>query len=173
MLRTVSVIALLCVLSLPARADDTSPDQPVESYRLQTGIVDGIALSMLLLRSQNSGPNWDTLIPLGLTLAAVPPLIHAYHGRGWHAVESVGLRLAIPVLGAVLAKGQDCGPYDDSCYSHQEFREAWGFGIGLGVAMLADTLLLAGGDDRARRVVTPTVVTNKDGGMTFGLAGRF
>jgi len=103
-------------------------------------------LGVTLLKGGNADAAGASLfIGGGLTYFAASPIVHGMHGRSGAALGSVGLRLAVPIvgtyLGAALAGAQHCG--DESCQSRGITGGVVGFGFGMLAASIVDISLLA------------------------------
>lgn len=162
-------------------APPASPDLTTESYRGQVLAADGAALGLGLLalvNGQASGraTNTTSLLELGAaTFLIGAPLVHLLHDRSTHALGSLGLRLALPVLAGFIGSQvhDSCNyPYDGYCDSNGGLHAAIGAAAGIIAASVIDAVFLAGGDERpttTRMIATPLA----GGGATVGLAGRF
>jgi len=108
---------------------------------------------------------------------AVPPVIHLLHGQGGHAALSAGLRLGLPVLGAVAFGYTTCGKSssDSDPLTPCELG-LWVIGAGLGVlgAIGVDAVNATEPiepEATGLRLVPQLAIA--DHRSTFGLAGSF
>lgn len=94
------------------------------------------------------------------------PIVHSSEGNKSGAWKSVGLRLGLPLLGGVIGEAmRDESSGDDDAGASLS-------GIGILTAMVVDWFVLA----KVERPVPgylPYATTNRDGDVTFGLAGSF
>lgn len=107
------------------------------------------------------------------TWVASGPSAHLAHGNPGRALGSVGMRLSLPVLGAVV--GCRLSPPDPFLGCTEGI--ATGFLAGMGIATVLDAAVAwrgtTGERDVARRSrITPTIVAG-DGVRGFGLTGAF
>jgi hypothetical protein len=171
------VLMALITISIRASADDTLPGT---GYRLQTLGVDGITTGLFVGALETRGQTSDQLLEYAFAGFAIgAPTIHLVHHRWGGAAKSLGLRLALPVLGGWI--GSKFGPsLRDNCHDcdaqdgapNNEKQIFAGIGVGVVAAMAVDTWLIAGEDDSREPAITPSVRA-ANGGVSFGLAGRF
>lgn len=140
------------------------------------GTAAGLALGGL---SPISNKN-ETVIALGaLLFVAGAPSIHLIHGERGKALGSLGIRIALPLIGVLV--GERLGPGDNVCATHEgdgggcppraTRGQLIGAGIGAAVAIAFDAVLLA-----RTRVSDPGIaphVGGADSTLTFGLGGAF
>jgi hypothetical protein len=167
----VVAVARVAAAEPPGIAAPVQVPAPVgqQSYRLETVCVDGVAISLTTwaLSSQNSSAGWLA----AATYLAGGPIVHLAHDRPLRAAGSLGLRLALPIIGGLIGSKQGhCS--GDVCGSDQT-----GFGVFTGVvaAAVVDSLWLAEGDGPpapTRASWSPTMSAGP-AGVALGLAGSF
>jgi hypothetical protein len=159
-----------------AAAEPSAPPKRARTYRAQMGLTDGAALGVGylvngLVRTPSNSP-WS-LLPVGLTFVTFAPAMHLTHHNTSSAIESFGLRVALPAAGAAIAWAKwHCvdGPQRD-CYDGNNdttYALLGAFAGGVVAAVIDDVVLARepGPDPVAwAPLVAPTV-----GGVSFGLA---
>jgi hypothetical protein len=165
--------------------------QETVSYRKQILVADGlsvaaIALGPVLARDTDSGGRLAMLGVAGYMFGA--PLVHLAHGRGGAAFKSLGLRTALPMLGALA--GFKLGPNDLVCaQSSESFDGGHGGGscpggsisgaiggllIGSIAAAAIDAKYLAHYETmRTAPTWSASMQPVRGGGMTVGVSGGF
>jgi len=148
-------------------------------YGWQTLIADGASLVVVPIIAGSTESEALAFVALGGYLLA-PPIIHAAHGRWGITFASLGLRIGLPVVAALVgaAVDQDCR---DFCAG-----PVVGLIAGIGGAVTLDAALLSdekvSDEDRdaaaaraARRgfAFTPLLAPRKEGGVDVGLAATF
>ncbi len=156
------------------------------SYKSHIITADLVSLGLMVL-----GPVVDerdaSLSGLGLSgyfLAA--PIVHLAHGRGGAAVKSLGLRVALPVLGGWA--GYRIGPDDTSCVQAVDEYGHGGHGgcddhgsiiglvlgglFGVGTAMYVDAKYLAK-YETTRPAMWSAGITPTRGGASLSFSGSF
>jgi len=169
-----AIVALCCTSSLPTFADEKR-DSPEDSYRAWTFAVDASAAASLLGSYYSQGDTSKRLASAGtVVFLAGTPLLHLAHHRPWSAAGSLAMRVVLPLAGVGLAKAMvPCGALDEgACADRRHASDAIGIGVGVAVAMLIDSALLARGDEPAEPSIVPTVQASHDT-IALGLAGRF
>jgi hypothetical protein len=147
------------------------------SYRWQLALVD-IGSVVLLFSGSDAG------VTGGLAAYTfLAPTIHLAHDEGWRAAGSLGLRLGMPVLGALagimIGAAQKPSGCDDGFDCDSEDAVFVGLALGalagMAVAMVIDDVIIAKPrltHKHTSLVVAPRVnVTPQQ--TTFGLAGSF
>jgi hypothetical protein len=156
--------------------DAPLPDDYTPSYRGQVLGADGAAVGLVFLAAMNGmadgrSTNTTSLLELGATTYLIgAPLIHLVHDRGKAALGSLGLRIALPVIGGLIA-GRVSGSCSDYC-SDNDTAIFLGVLTGLVSATVIDAVFLADADPKpsaTHLAVTPL----RGGGTAFGLAGSF
>ena len=138
----------------PQSAKTVAPSEQTvdgEWYGWQTLIADGAALTLFVggaaLSDTGSGGRTAAILPLALGGSAFflgTPTIHATHGNWGTAAGSLGLRVALPLLGTEIGAGIDrCGVGYDESELCPVGGMAFGALIGLGTAMGIDAALLS------------------------------
>lgn len=205
-MRILPVLAILMTSSIaaaqaPGQTLEYVPaethDEPIAaqtetvSYRKQVLLADGlsvaaIALGPVLARDSDGGGRLALLGVAGYMLGA--PLVHLAHGRGGAAFKSLGLRTALPMLGALA--GFKVGPNDLVCaQTAQSYEGGHGGGscpggsiTGALGGLLIGSIAAAAIDAKylARYETTRTAPTwsasvhhVRGGGMTVGVSGGF
>jgi hypothetical protein len=137
----VAALAVLLAASV-VRGQEAAPafDAPgTESvwYGWQPLLGDAAAVGLvsLGLRGQSKAA---TLAGLGV-FALASPMIHASHGSEWRAAVSLGLRVGLPLGGALLGLA-----LDSNCGQEEEFCGLAGFALG-GLAGTVTAVLLDDG----------------------------
>lgn len=134
------------------------------AYRLQTAGVDAGAL---LLMSTGSSVG----VGVGIaTLALGAPALHLYHHQPGRAAASLGLRVALPLVGmAIGAAGAQRGTDAEIALP------AIGAVLGLAAASLFDITYLSRAEDTAKpaRMLAPAFSAGPNGNVRFGIGGTF
>jgi hypothetical protein len=195
---SIAAVAAVLVTS-PVRAKDPAVTTdaiksapaapPTESaseqwYGWQTLVLDSVAAGAF---AAGVGKHIDALSATGMILyAAGPPVVHGLHGHWGLALGDVALRVAAPVLLALIgvaieeASTPDCGDTGDICLRGLGGGLAGG-AIGYAAAVAIDAAVLA--RERAASVppreihqatllLMPVVNAGKTA-VTAGIAGRF
>lgn len=169
-----------------ARAPDAPPTEPPSDrwYGWQTLIVDSVAAGGFVV---GVGKRIDSLSVTGLLLyGAGPPVVHGLHGHWGLALGDLALRVAAPVLLAIVGVGledattPDCRDTGDICLRGLGGALA-GAATGYAAAVATDAALLAREREttssrreprRAALLLIPVVNTGKSD-FAVGIAGRF
>ncbi len=143
--------------------------EPVGSYRLEVAAVDASVVAALALGHGSGAVGGFALA----TYAVGAPLVHVLHGRPGAAARSMGLRAGMPILGGLVGYGLLSMGHGNSGddISPGAVGAILGVFAGAIAASAIDIGVLAKGDDVPR--VGPAVTPTTNGGMTFGLSGRF
>jgi hypothetical protein len=163
-----TIVVLLA--AQPAFADifDSGPSGPVDSYRLEVVAVDASAVAALAI-----GHNSNAVIGLSIaTYALGAPILHIAHGRIGTGVASLFLRAGLPLLGGLAGYALTADMPDGNDLPGWAGGVAVGLIAGTIAASAIDVGVFAKGDEAPPRVA-PAVAPTSQGGMTFGLAGRF
>ncbi len=145
-----------------------------KGYGLHTFAVDVLWVAVAVAAGEDGGPG---IASLGYLFAG--SIVHGLHGNGRSALYSVGLRVSLPLLGA-LAGGASQGDCDEiDCAA----SIALGAGIGALSALIIDWSALSKkavpfdpGSDVAGRSRTYSIVPQlapARGGAQLGVAGTF
>ena len=113
-------------------------------YGWQTFAADGVA-SAFFLTAVADDYNATLFGFSGVTFALATPTIHATHGNWEVALASVGMRVLLPLMGAIVGGSSDVHVTEDAtggAYSSSKWASV-GAGVGGLIASLADGLLLA------------------------------
>jgi len=175
---------------VPDEEPPAAPALPVEtvSYRKQVMLVDGlsvaaIAIGPLVAQRGGEGGSVSLLGVAGYIVGA--PIVHLAHGRGGAAFKSLGLRTALPMLGALagfklgpndVVCGQSEGPdgHSGGCPGGSFSGAIGGLLIGSIAAAAIDAKYLARYE---RQGSAPTwsasLAPVRGGGMTVGVSGGF
>jgi hypothetical protein len=86
---------------LPPALPEKDPRNGGKWYGAQILAIDGTTLAMAALGFGNEDPDLAAVGALGFLVAT--PIVHGLHGKGGRGWGSVGLRLALPVGGAIIA----------------------------------------------------------------------
>jgi hypothetical protein len=154
----------------PARPKPKPP--PQHWYGWQLLLADAATLS---LYATSDGADAGVACVIGY--AAIPPAIHFLHGQGGRAALSAGMRLGLPVLGAVAFGYTTCGKSssDDDPLTACDLG-LWVLGVGLGVlgAIGVDAVNAYEPVERGSTglLLVPQLAIS-DHRSTFGLAGSF
>ncbi len=179
---------------VPAEAHDepSTAHAQVEtvSYRKQVLLADGLSVAAIalgpVLARDESGGKLAMLGIAGYMFGA--PLVHLAHGRGGAAFKSLGLRTALPMLGAIA--GFKLGPNDLVCAQASDTYEGGhggggcsggsitgaigGLLIGSIAAAAIDSKYLARYETmRTAPAWSASVQHVRGGGMTVGVSGGF
>lgn len=137
-------------------------------YGYQTLLSDGLSFSLLLGSADSEAFGWAGLIGYGLGPAA----IHGNHGEWLSAGLSVGMRFALPYLGAKI--GSDPEPFFGF-----DAGALLGVFVGITAAVVLDSTVLARtkvpGKDKTAGLAPsfrPLLLQSKQGSL-LGLAGTF
>lgn len=167
----------------PVPQAEPLPADYTASYRGQTLGADAAAVGLVLLAAAGVGgqshqSNTTSLLELAAaTYVLGGPMIHLLHDRPGRAAASLALRVAAPLVFAMV--GAAIGRSDPGCtggYCDVGPGESDGAALGglLGVitASVIDAAVFARADPLpASSHLTATAV--RGGGMTFGIAGSF
>lgn len=142
----------------PAPAETASPAPPPEWYGWQILITDGVAISGIVA---GVAADSESLTTLGVFYMGGPVVhwSHGYSGRGW---ESLGLRLGLPLVGALAGVGVASAATE--CHGFGCLGGApVGAGVGALGAMALDVTCLAWEDPpqstRVRTTASPLTVS--------------
>ena len=164
----------------------TAPTTETVSYRSDVLVADGVSLGLVLLGPMTNTPSVSAAGVAGYFLGA--PLMHVANGRGKQALQSIGLRVALPIIGGEL--GWHLGPQDTACFDAAQgidgSREGGcrdqgsivgmllGFTAGGVTAMVIDAKYLA----RYEKKIGPAAnwsasIVPRHGGAMVGVGGAF
>jgi len=169
-MRIAALVVVWVISSAVADAQPALPlddETPVESYRLQVLGADAVSYALLLGSAYAGHDARQTLRGGGASIFLVgAPVVHLVHGRLGRGVADVGLRIAIPAVGALVGSMQG----DD-----EGSGVAAGFLVGAAIASVLDAAWLAGGDEPRPTTGQPvaTTVSPVRGGAMLGLGGSF
>jgi hypothetical protein len=166
-----SLIALVFVTTTTrAFADDAPPEPP--SYLMQTLAADGITLGLGFgsYKTESSTSTRLGEAALGVLVLGAPT-VHLLHKRWGRGAASLAVRIGLPLVGIALggAWGAPCLPARDC--DEYDLNQLKGMAVGAIAAMVFDATLL-GHDVASTPAIAPTV-TAANGGLSFGLGGRF
>lgn len=116
---------------------DRGPRTEEVWYGRQTLVVDGLSASFLLTGMATETPELSVTGGLGYIFGG--PIVHWAHGEVGRGFGSFGIRLGMPVLGAILFSPLDSG---DQPSGRGPSASAAGFGLGMVGAVLMDVSLL-------------------------------
>jgi hypothetical protein len=169
-------IVMLLAMGSTATADHEPPREKPKlerSYRHQVLISDAASALGIV-----GGMQFKSSVPYGLGLAGyglAAPIIHVVNGRPLRGLASLGLRLALPILGGFAGEKYlrdecppDSGFCNDALPTEGFFR---GLAVGAIVAAAVDAVVIA----RPVRVEAgwaPTAHVTRDG-FTIGAGGTF
>lgn len=168
------------------QGSEAPPLGPRRWYGWKGLTVDGAALSLaaaaLVTASGDTqqGEDWATRLVIAGTVAygAGGPAVHLVHDRPWAALGSLGMRGALPILGAVAWRGAvTCPPPGEEYGSCGTGPILFGLAAGAVAAMALDATLLAW--DRPEREAAPGArlglapVISRDGQRELRLVGTF
>lgn len=139
----------------------------------------GFAIAGLV--SVNRERQQEILVAVATVLfVAGPPTVHLFHREPGKALGSLGLRIGLPVIGALV--GERLRPSDVECESYKSDGVGCprrlstgplvGAGIGAAAAIALDALLLARTRVSEPRTITPQVAASGLA-FSFGVAGAF
>jgi len=176
------VVALIVGTSIPARADSPATTR---RYGFELAAADAAALTITAVASTSRG---DRGAIASVSLFTFAPLVHLAHGNRHGAETSLGLRLALPAIGAVAGlvggaaiqhasttcAAEPCEPADGLATG-----AFVGMGIGtlagMGAAMVIDYAFLG----KKRVEIGPEhaawspVVSASQHGVSLGVTGTF
>jgi hypothetical protein len=156
--------------AMPPAPSDATIAQP--SYRAQLALADAAVVGVSLLGSLSANNNAVPTLVIGTYLLG-SPAIHLAHDHGSRAVASLGLRLGLPLLGAMLGAGAACGGRS-SCGTDAAIAvPAIGAVAGVLAASAIDLVYLGREDTIAAPRLSPTVSADGHGSVRLGLTGRF
>lgn len=163
--KRLAALALVALSSAPAAAEDVQTVKQDKWYGLQVLGVDAAVFT--IAAATRDGADGARI---GLTWVVTGPAVHAAHGHVDRALGSLGMRIALPIIGAYV------GSAADHCTSCQGDRGlVIGGGLGLVAAEVID--VLSANDEievplRRDFVMAPVVrATSSD--WSVGLAGQF
>lgn len=163
-----------------------APQVVKASYRGQVLLADGLSLGMIILGPVGGN---DELTGLGFAGYFVgAPIVHIAHGRGGAALQSLGLRMGLPILGGMI--GYRLGPNDVVCNEGRgdpQYGDGGACGgdhgsiTGLLVGALAgavtasvvDATYLTTYEKRVARPSWSASLRPMHGGASVGIAGSF
>ena len=87
------------------------PEVVTVNYRRDVVLADGLAIGAIFLGALGDNEEAAAWGVTGYFLAA--PIVHVAHGRGVQALQSLGIRAGLPLLGGML--GYRLGPNDTAC----------------------------------------------------------
>lgn len=166
----------------PGMTPETVPAQPVDqgtpSYRGWTLGADAVAVGLMVVAVDHED---EGLAMLSLvTYAFGAPLVHLAKKRPERALASVGLRVGLPILGAMIGEGMHkdsyCNNYDyyETCDEEGPSEEAaLGVVVGIVAASAIDSIYLARGERPKPQPQWSPTVRSTSGGFALGVAGRF
>jgi len=155
------------------------------NYRRDIMLADGLWLGALIVSAQSENEDLAGWSMTGYFLAA--PLVHVAHGRGTQALQSLGLRAGLPLVGALV--GYRLGPHDTACIEGARAEGDFGGGGCGDQGSLSGMILggLAGGITAValdwkyltkyqKTIAAPSwsaSIKPTRGGATFGMSGTF
>lgn len=160
------------------------PQTMTVNYRSDVLLADGASIGLVLLAAPTHSPQLAAFGVSGFFLGA--PIVHIAHGRGTAALESLGLRAGLPLVGAWI--GYRVGPQDIACADAAPVEGGLGGGctdqgsiVGMllgglagGVsAMVIDAKFLAKYEKRTAPPSWTASIAPSHGGATVGVAGTF
>jgi len=158
---------------------ETKPQEPVRWYRGEMLLADtaAVGVGVIGLSFADSGGGYRAVewyyLPGALAFAAAGPIVHGLHHDSTGAVESLALRIGLPLVGAMLASAS----YGKSCYdgcSDTNFgMEVMGGIAGAATALIIDDGFLAHERPAPRPGWTPVLTPTRNGGATVGIGGMF
>lgn len=95
----------------PPGAVQRDPQTVTVNYRGDVMLADGLSLALVLAAPVADNEELAGWGVAGYFLAA--PIVHVAHGRGVQALQSLGLRAGLPLLGGMI--GYRLGPDDTAC----------------------------------------------------------
>jgi hypothetical protein len=145
-MRSPVVLMLLVATAHAARADPpglTTPaatepaaEQDNGSYRLQTALCDVAAITMFAMQSNSDG---DAAGTIGLAMyVAGGPVVHLIHHHNGRAVQSLALRVVLPLIGAAIGSALGKGACSAECDNDSDIAGA-AFGV-IGGAIAASAI---------------------------------
>jgi hypothetical protein len=128
----------------PAARSDATPSTRPAWYGWQVLLADVGAFALALLSTQSTGGDVTWLGVGGVAYAAGGPVIHAIHGRYVNAAVSLGLRVAVPLVGYALgASSAGCGASGTDCSVAPVLGGASGALAGIVIVSLIDIAALS------------------------------
>lgn len=158
---------------------ETKPEEPMRWYRGEMVLADAAAVGVGIvgLSFAHSGSGYRSLegyyVPGALAIVAAGPIVHGLHHDGTGAVESVALRVGLPLLGAMLGSASYGKSCYDGCGDTNFSYEVMGGIAGAVTAMIIDDGFLAHERPQPKPSWTPVLVPTRNGGATVGLGGTF
>ena len=167
----------------PIREEESEDDESDEGptlgarrhwYGWQTLTVDGASFSLLLLAGSQGGNSSDELATgalLGYGFGA--GIVHFVHGNTGRGFASFGVRLGMPLAGAIVGAGLDSGCNSYLCEAD---GAAIGLLLGMGGAIAIDAAVFAYDDplpptDRHRFSLMPLVQLGRQRAL-LGVSGQ-
>jgi hypothetical protein len=181
-------IALLGSLLLVARRPiaTANPEAPGESYGTSVAAADGAGVALYLgaIATRESDATAGTLlVGAGLTWALGGPAIHALHGNRTAALESLALRVTLPLglAGALYLTTSERDADGSFVPSFRRYRAATGgFLLGSAIAWGVDWFVLAtrpapsrSAPSRSSRARYIPQVQVDDDAVALGVAGQW
>ena len=158
-----------------ATQEPTSSTPALDSYHAQIVLADALSWTLMFIAiNSSSNDRAEAFAKLSVTSYVVGgPIVHLTKDRGKRALGSITLRLALPIVGVMVA-----GAVTDhgDCFDCGDNNEAVGLGLLFGAiaASALDAGLIAKGEPAkpSQTAWTPTVHTMQ-GGLTLGVFGQF
>ena len=181
---------VLSAPSPPGPALTATPEPAAEGhavwYGWQTLLVDLASVSLeFVALSANNGASIPVVVAGAVVYLAGGPVIHCEHDRSTIGALDLSFRVGLPVLlgvlgGAAGSKERPAG-CDEFCLSPSTTDAVWGVLVGIGAAMMVDTVALAWepapeAKPRAARAAgfrwAPTAMPTRNGAVA-GIGGTF
>jgi hypothetical protein len=122
--------------------DKEKPETKTRWYGWQTLLLDVTSAGIGLGGGAAGSSALGAIGGVGYVFA--PPILHAFHGRPWMTLLDLGMRLGLPIIGAVIGNAT-CGSSSSS--SDSGFGcvgpLVGGFFVGIGVAVVLDAAALS------------------------------
>jgi hypothetical protein len=150
----------------PLAPPETSKSRERTWYGAQVLTADALSFAIVALGAGVAGSDSDSgngLAEAGLaTYLIAPPVIHLLHGRPGMAPASLGIRIALPILGLVLGNAaQNCDPRQRTADTGICSGPGWAIGLLAGVAAASAVDAAAFSWDNPQR--------DTAGGASFGV----
>jgi hypothetical protein len=162
------------------------PETHIAWYGYETLLTDTLSGAVAIVATSNGGSASVGFLA-ALAYLAGGPIVHAETGQPLRAGISLGLRVALPLLGAAIGVAAHSRPQPPSCCYPPDpdwgglAAAAEGFMVGVGAAAVLDAAALAykhvpdepPAPRKAAVSVSPQVSVDPRGGVRAGIGGTF
>lgn len=161
----------------PAPQPAQPGDRGVPGYRGWTLGADAAAVGLLLVAADREDEGLAKLSLATYLLGA--PLVHVMKDRPTRGLTSLGLRVGLPIVGAMLGEALHSEPQCESGYDYVDCSDGpsdeavLGVVVGIIAASAIDSVYLAKGEAPKPQPQWSPSVRGTQGGFALGVNGRF